>query len=219
MAAQFDMIQAGPEPVRIRGQEMAEPRELGMMSGYGWVEDPKRLVFNAARYKFVAKMLEGKASVLEVGCADAFYSRIVRQHVGSLVAVDCNTAYIGSAKKVSSPKWKVYLNSWDILKEGPLTGFDAVYALDLFEHIADEDLLLGNLAQCAPVCIVGAPSLESQAYASAISKAEHVNCKSKEGLRAAMQRHFRQVFMLGMNDETLHTGIMAAYLFAIGVNP
>jgi 2-polyprenyl-3-methyl-5-hydroxy-6-metoxy-1,4-benzoquinol methylase len=192
---------------------------LGVHTSYGWEMDPKRLGFTAARYKFVAKLLEGKASVLEVGCGDGFFSRVVRQHVGSLHAVDVNRGYIGSALK-NNPKdsrWRVWLNDWDILK-GPLSGYDAVYCLDLFEHIREEDLLLGNLARCASVCVVGAPSLESQAYASEISRLEHVNCKTKEGLREAMQRHFSQVFMFGMNDEVLHTGMMPAYLFALGVN-
>ena len=198
---------------------------LGLHTSYGWEVDPKRLGFTAARYKFIGKMLEGKKAVLEVGCGDAFFSRVVGQHVGSLQVVDVNREYIGSAYR-NNPrnpdtlknKWGVVPYDWDILK-GPLTGvFDAVYCLDLFEHIAEEDLLLGNLARCAPVCIVGTPSLESQVYASDISKLEHVNCKTKEGLRAAMQKHFKQVFMFGMNDETLHTGIMPAYLFALGVN-
>ena len=198
---------------------------LGIHTSYGWEMDPKRLGFTAARYKFVGKMFEGKKSVLEVGCGDAFFSRVVGQHVGLLQVVDVNRSYIGSAYR-NNPrnpgtlenKWGVVPYDWDILK-GPLTGvFDAVYCLDLFEHISEEDVLLGNLARCAPVCIVGTPSLESQVYASEISKLEHVNCKTKEGLRQAMKRHFREVFMFGMNDETLHTGIMSAYLFALGIN-
>jgi 2-polyprenyl-3-methyl-5-hydroxy-6-metoxy-1,4-benzoquinol methylase len=196
--------------------------KLGVHTSYGWEMDPKRLGFTAARYKFVAKMLEWKKSVLEVGCGDAFFSRVVRQHLaegGFLQVTDVNRGYIGSAKK-NNPKdgrWRVYPGDWDIL-ESPLGPFEAVYCLDVFEHIAEEDLLLGNLAKCAPVCIVGCPSLESQAWASEISKLEHVNCKTKEGLREAMSRHFSQVFMFGMNDETLHTGHMPAYLFALGVN-
>ena len=189
------------------------------MSGDSWERDPQRLAFCASRYKFVGKLLEGKKSVLEVGCADAFFSRIVRQHVGSLTAVDINRAYIGSAYRChpKTSKWRIWANDWDILKS-PLTGFDAVYCLDLFEHIREEDLLLGNLALCAPVAVVGSPSLESQVYASEISKLEHVNCKTKAGLKEAMQRHFSQVFMFGMNDEVVHTGHMPAYLFALGVN-
>jgi 2-polyprenyl-3-methyl-5-hydroxy-6-metoxy-1,4-benzoquinol methylase len=206
----------------VKQEDLVRDGPLGLHTSYGWEHDPKRICFTASRYKFVAKLVEGKESVLEVGCGDGFFSRIVRQHVGSLTAVDVNREYIGSAYR-NTPKdsgWRIWFNDWDILK-GPLApaqGFDAVYSLDLFEHIREEDLLLGNLARCAPVCVIGTPSLESQAYASEISKLEHVNCKTKEGLREAMSRHFKQVFMFGMSDEVVHTGMMPAYLFALGVN-
>lgn len=190
---------------------------LGVHTSYGWERDPKRLGFTAARYKFVAKMFEGKGSVLEVGCGDAFFSRVVAQHVKRLVAVDRELAYVGSAMDNSGGRFTV--QRWDILG-GPVVGFDAVYCLDVFEHIpkSQEDLLLANLKGCAPVCVVGCPSEESQRYASEVSKLEHVNCPTKESLRASMQRHFGQVFMFGMSDEVLHTGMMAPYLFALGVN-
>src|SRR5262249_11587737 len=54
---------------------------LGMQQSQSWRDDPKHLVFNLSRYKFVAKMLSGSNHVLEIGCGDAFGSRIVRQEV------------------------------------------------------------------------------------------------------------------------------------------
>ncbi|MCA6237489.1 MAG: sugar nucleotide-binding protein, partial [Phenylobacterium sp.] len=45
---------------------------LGLMTGYAYATNPKRLAFTLSRYKFVAKMLTVKMSVLEIGCADAF---------------------------------------------------------------------------------------------------------------------------------------------------
>ena len=61
-------------------QELSSgPEELGLMSGSVWRDDPKRLVFSLARYKFVAKMLSGSQRVVEIGCADAFCSRIVNK--------------------------------------------------------------------------------------------------------------------------------------------
>ncbi len=215
----------GLEATTRRSSQFEEVRRvdgpLGIHTSYGWEMDPKRLVFTASRYKFVAKLLEGKKSVLEVGCGDAFFARIVKQHLGegTLQVVDINREYIGSAKQ-NNPKlgrWRVWPGDWDIMA-GPLGRFDAVYCLDVFEHISEEDVLLSNLAKCAPVCVVGAPSLESQVYASEISKMEHVNCKTKEGLRESMKKHFKEVFMFGMNDEVVHTGMMPAYLFALGVN-
>ncbi|HVA40067.1 MAG TPA: hypothetical protein VNF49_05345, partial [Candidatus Binataceae bacterium] len=61
---------------------------LGMMNNQVWHDDPRRVVFTLARYKFVAKMLSGKKHVLEVGCGDAFASRIVKQEVGKLTVID-----------------------------------------------------------------------------------------------------------------------------------
>ena len=56
-------------------------RPLASFYNYAWHTDPKPLTFLLARYKFVAKMFSGLARVLEVGCADAFATRIVRQEV------------------------------------------------------------------------------------------------------------------------------------------
>lgn len=187
------------------------------MTAYNWSADPRRLAFQAARYLFVAKMLEGKMRVLEVGCADGQGARIVRQHVGSLMAIDSDARSIAEAERLMSPRWPVEFRVGDVLK-GALPRMDAVYCLDLFEHIAAESQLLTALHAIAPVCIIGTPSLESQAYASEISKAGHVNCVTKSGLRKRMCHHWRHVFMFGMNDNTLHCGFdeMTHYLFGIG---
>ena len=141
--------------------------------------------------------------------------------------MDSSYAAIGSAKKVQggvlrTDPWYIWFNCWNLLTEGPLAGFDGVYCLDVLEHVEPErsDEFLKNLAGCAPVAVVGMPSLESQVYASEISKLEHVNTMTKGGLRVAMQAHFAQVFLFGMTDETLHCGMdqMTPYLFAVGVN-
>lgn len=163
-------------------------------------DDPKHLVFTLARYKFVAKMLTGMGSVLEIGCGNGFGSKIVAQHVKHLNATDQDTH--------------------DIL-DGALPGYDAVYCLDVFEHIKDEDTMLNNLSLCAPVCIIGTPSIESQRFASKLSIEKHVNCKSGEELRALCQKHWRHVFMFGMNDEVVHTGHfgMSHYLIALCCSP
>ena len=189
----------------------------GMTADY-WERDPRRLAFVLARYKAVSKLLAGKQNVLEIGCADAFGSRIVRQTVGKLTAVDIDPQSIEEAKRNASENWQIEFTVWDIMK-GPALGFDAVFALDVYEHIppADEHTFLENLRACAPVAIVGTPSAESQVYASDLSRKGHCNCKSGEDLRASLLRHWRHVFMLCLNDETIHLGHfgMAHYLLAI----
>jgi len=174
-------------------------------------EDPKHLGFTLARYKFVAKMFAGMGKVLEVGCGNGFGAGVVAQHVSEL---HCTDPDVSQTRQIDGVKYFDH----DILKDPPLD-YDGVYCLDVFEHIADEYTLLKNLSRCAPVCIIGTPSKESQVYASRLSKKYHVNCKSGEELRESCKEHWGNVFMFGMNDETLHTGFlpMSHYLFALCV--
>ena len=67
---------------------------LGLMVNESWNQDPKRTLFTLARYKFVARMLQGRDHVLEVGCADAFGTRLVRQEVPDVVATDFDPVFI-----------------------------------------------------------------------------------------------------------------------------
>src|SRR5262249_30224464 len=94
--------------------------------------------------------------------------------------------------------------------------------LDVLEHIAapDEETYVINLCRSLTgdgVLIIGSPSVESQLYASPLSKAGHVNCKSGKDLKDLLDQYFERVFIFSMNDEVVHTGFypMAHYLFAI----
>lgn len=207
------------EAARERGVE-----RFGLRSSESWYEDPKHLVFRLSRYKFVAKMLSGRRHVLEVGCGDAFGIRIVQAEVGALTAVDFDPVFIEDVRQRMVPRWQFDARVHDVL-EGPVPGsFDAVYALDVLEHIEqkDEKLFLTNaFANLDPngAAIIGVPSLESQVYASPQSKEGHVNCKTAPDLKRLLQEYFHNVFMFSMNDEVVHTGYhkMAHYLFAVGV--
>ncbi len=170
--------------------------------------NPMHAGFTFARYKFVAKMLQGFGKVGEVGGGDGIISDVVRRAVRDLYVTDLFEAP------------GVYRHN---MIDGPFAEyFDAVYALDVLEHIApaDEDAFLKNICTSLNehgTCIIGMPSAESQVFASEASAAEHVNCKTETGLRSTMQRYFHAVYLFGMNDEVLHTGFgaMCHYRFAL----
>ena len=201
---------------------------LGIMTNQRWRDDPRGLLFILARYKFVAKMLAGRDEVVEIGCADAFGTRIVQQEVGAVTATDFDPVFIDDARsRMDAEGWRCETLIHDILA-GPVPPgcFDAAYSLDVFEHIRPEreDLFVQNIARSlAPhgAAIIGSPSLQSQAYASEGSKAGHVNCKDGRDFRRVMERHFANVFLFSMNDEVVHTGFtpMAHYLLALCVSP
>lgn len=198
--------------------------KLGVEKNANWHTDPKRLVFVLSRYKFVAKMLSGKQRVLEIGCGDGFPVRIMLQEVGSVHGIDIDSVFIEDIAERADEKWSFTSAVHDMLS-GPVAGqYDAAYSLDVLEHIAqkDEKRFIENIVKSlvkSGVLIVGMPSLESQAYASALSKIGHVNCKTGADLKTLMLEYFENVFMFSMNDEVVHTGYqpMAQYLLAIGV--
>ncbi|MGD9973845.1 MAG: class I SAM-dependent methyltransferase [Desulfatirhabdiaceae bacterium] len=196
--------------------------QLGMMVNESWNNDPKRTLFTLARYKFVAKMLAGKSRVLEVGCADAFGTRLVQQSVGQVTAIDFDPVFVADVASRQNPNWPITCFVHNIL-DGPVPEmFDGIFSLDVLEHIlpASEDRFMQNMLTSLDdqgVMILGMPSLESQRYASPQSKAGHVNCKSGSDLLGFMGLYFHNVFLFSMNDEIIHTGFypMAHYLMAL----
>lgn len=196
---------------------------LGIMTNQVWHDDPRRLTFVLARYKFVSKMLAGRKKVAELGCGDAFGSRVVRQEVPELHVYDFDPLFIQDVEERQSERWKLHPHVHDVLNGSlPEAPFDAIYSLDVMEHIPEkqEHIYLNNLkSSLAPhgVLIIGMPSLESQAHASPQSKIGHINCKSGKALKSVLEQHFHTVFLFSMNDEVVHTGFapMAHYLFAL----
>lgn len=207
----------------LKVREEIGTSSLGVMMNQVWHDDPRRLAFVLARYKFVSKMLSGKKKVAELGCGDAFGSRVVKQEVEELHVYDFDPLFIDDIKKRHSDRWPLHPHTHDIL-DGPLkeAPFDAIYSLDVMEHIeeAKEHLYIKNLkASLADhgTLIIGMPSLESQSHASPQSKIGHINCKSGKVLKQILEKDFHNVLLFSMNDEVVHTGYspMAHYLFAI----
>lgn len=195
---------------------------IGVMQSGSWHTDPRHLLFSLSRYKFAAKMLSGKERVLEVGCCAGFMASIVLQEVGHVHGVDIDPVFIAEAQQYEDASRNFTCQVHDML-QGPLEQkFQAAYCLDVLEHIPLEleHVFLRNVTASlsgAGELVLGMPSLESQQYASAISREGHVNCKSAPELKSLMQQYFRHVFLFSMNDEVVHTGFspLAHYFFTV----
>ncbi|EKD74398.1 MAG: hypothetical protein ACD_44C00469G0008 [uncultured bacterium] len=209
--------------------EMKEKKglaSLGLSTNLDWRRDPKRVLFLLARYKFVSKMLAGKSNVLEIGCGDAFGTRIVLDEVGAIDAIDFDPIFVQDINSRMEKDWEFTCITHDMLSSKMNKRYDAAYAIDVFEHIAQEDeqIFLNNVISSLTregVLILGMPSLQSQKYASEGSKIGHVNCKDEPELRKLLTKNFQHVFLFSMNDEVVHTGfyMMAHYYFALCVSP
>lgn len=198
--------------------------QLGLMTSHIWRSDPRHLGFLLARYKFCAKMLMGKKTVLEVGCGDGFGVPIVLQSVKSVHGVDFDPIFIENAKQINAERVDVSFEVIDITKQQVEGKFDAVYSLDVIEHIdaKDEDIYMRHICEVLNkdgVCIIGTPNIFSSQHASIWSQEGHINMKDESSLRELLLKYFENVFIFSMNDEVVHTGFypMAHYLMAIAV--
>ncbi|WP_417815449.1 class I SAM-dependent methyltransferase [Thalassospira alkalitolerans] len=190
-------------------------------------QDAKLVGFTSAKHKFVGKMFQDYDKVLEVGCMDGYGSMIVSQFVKSLTSIDFYAPHIAQAEQYVAPYFNnIKFKGYDFL-DGPINqAFDGCFCLDVLEHIdpTQEDIFLKNVVASlgdSGAFIVGMPSLESQVYASATNKFAHINCKTSEDFQTLLERHFKNVFSFGMNDEILHTGYprMCQYLIKLCTGP
>ena len=202
------------------------PATMGPWTSHIWRQDPRHMCFLLSRYKFVAKMLAGKAGVLEVGCGDAVGTPIVLQTVGAVHGIDFEPLVLNDAKEryhkegIERATFAVH----DVTS-APVPGlFEAAFSLDVIEHVPAqvENVFIDNICSAlAPqaVCILGTPNVSADQYASPGSKAGHINLKSAAALNDLLARRFHNVFSFSMNDEVVHTGFepMAHYLLAVGV--
>jgi len=193
---------------------------FGHQISYEWKHDAKHLCISLSRYKFVSKMFEGYDSVLEIGAGDGFKSRIVSQSVKNLTLLDHTNIYKQNYNITSEKKGEYIIHNF--LEKTLNKKYQGIYALDVIEHIdkKNENKFITNILHSLKkrgTLILGCPSIESQKYASKISKLGHVNCKNKTELRKKMLNYFNFVFSFSMNDEVLHTGFdkMSHYIFAL----
>lgn len=205
-------------------QFASEIISLGPWTSYSLLNDPKHMCFVLARYKFAAKMLEGKGDVLEIGCGDAFGIPIIAQGVKYVLGIDVDDRLIAdNSRRLKSIK-NIEFQKINICEGVPDRVFDAAFSIDVIEHLDAglEKPFMDNTLKCLKddgVYICGTPNITANQYATERSAVQHINLKSPKTLRELMLQYFENVFMFSMNDEVLHTGFapMGHYLFALGV--
>ncbi len=170
-------------------------------------------------------MLAGRKHVLEVGCADAFGTRIVQQAVGKVTAIDFDPLFIADVKERMNPHWPLEVFVHDML-QAPVPGeFDAAYALDVLEHIPEKPTRITSSATSIASLTPDAASRSSACRRSSRrpmprrrARPDTSTASRARRSRRTLERHFHTVFVFSMNDEVVHTGFypMAHYLLGIG---
>lgn len=205
-------------------QFLTEELCVGPWTSYSILNDPKHLVFTLSRYKFCAKMLEGRDTVIEVGPGDGIGLPIIAQAVNKVIAVDWDERLVEGNRRRLRHIPNIEHLCIDLNKRPLDVRADAAFTIDVIEHLdpEHEDDFMRSVLRCLHadgILITGTPNITASRYASARSEAQHINLKSMETLRDLTERYCRNVFMFGMNDEVLHTGYapMCHYIWSIGV--
>lgn len=210
----------------IDAQIKSDPVELGRYTSDDYINNAKHLTFVASRYKFVAKMLEGAGTAIEIGCGDGFGAPLVASTVGRLVCTDINGPMLKDIERRLKFVKNLSCEFNDFRAKPYAPAVDAVYLVDVIEHIfpGEEALFMGNLSKSLKdhgVALIGTPNKTAEQYASEWSRQGHVNLKTHQSLRELGQTYFHNVFMFGMNDEVVHTGYgpMCHFLWAMCIGP
>ena len=136
--------------VEMDQYEEKGPYKMGPWTSWMYRSDPKHLVFTLSRYKFAAKLLQGKKTVLELGGGDTFGSHIILQEVEELDVVDFEPLVLDSVKEYHDKEILDRINFIvaDFTKKIDFERkYDAVISLDAIEHIESslEDEYLNNI--------------------------------------------------------------------------
>lgn len=197
---------------------------LGPRASYAYLNDPRRLAFMLARYKFCAKLLISKKDVVEIGCGDCFGSPLVAQVAQTMTCIDIEQKLIDDNKVRLAQLDKLRFAVCDITQNKPDGVFDGAISLDVLEHIPYEleHKYFENTTSVLTddsIFIIGMPNVTSDVYASKPGHSPHINLKDEQGIRDSMGKYFKNVLIFSMNDEVVHTGFspMAHYLFGVGI--
>lgn len=196
---------------------------LGPWTSYSLKNDPKHMTFVLSRYKFCAKMLEGKDQVVEIGCGDGFGIPIMAQAVKHLHCIDWDERNVEGCKRRLSYLKNVTYEVVDLNKTTIPRQADAAFSIDVIEHIEPplEKQFMDHICQFlkkTSVLITGTPNITAAPYASERSAVQHINLKSMKTLKELTEHYFKHVFLFGMNDEIVHTGYhaMSHYIWSVG---
>lgn len=194
---------------------------FGRHWSYNLTDDPKRIAFVLARYRFAARMACANRRVLELGCSEGIGAPILIENAREYTGVDMDGSAVASAR-MNFPE-KQYRFIEDDFLQKKYGRFGAVISMDVIEHIQPQfepqffETVSKNLGPDG-LCVIGTPNIASEQYASPTSKLGHVNLYSADRLAKSMRTLFHNVFIFSMNDEMVHTGFapMAHFLIAVG---
>ncbi|MFA6119438.1 MAG: class I SAM-dependent methyltransferase [Parachlamydiales bacterium] len=203
------------------------PDGINLPSEYAFFvqENLMSLLIRLARYKFVSRLLKKTDKVLEVGCGSGLGSIFLSQHCLHVTAIDNKLTEIQEALAINQRK-NIKFEKNDLFNMDPQNDYDFVVALDVIEHLTEEQGIqliktMSKFLKKEGMLVLGTPSIYSYPYQGKLSRASHIKCYDQEELSKVIDKFFNRTLAFSMNDEMVHTGNskMAWYYFVIGLMP
>lgn len=184
------------------------------------------MLFILARYKFGMKMMQNRPSIkiIDLGCNDGLGDLMIRQNTDAqyILGVDFDTDAIKWAKENLEDGILRFEEADFLGRIYDKDGADAVISLDVIEHIPKEketvfrDTVYNNLNEHG-FAIIGTPNITMYPHTSEFNKKAHLNNFDQKRLYELFAERFANVFLFGMNDETINTGFypFSCYIMAL----
>lgn len=173
--------------------------------------------------KFIAKLLQQKDTLLELGCHDGVSSNFFSLFCKNVDAIDTNEKTIAEA---CSNFGHINFMHRDALEYVPDKKYDVIVMLDFIEHFNENQgkLLIEKYARFispAGMVIIGTPNRNFIKLRAKHNKEHHLHEYYPEELQNLLEHNFSRVMLFSMNDELVHTGNieLAWFIFAIALCP
>lgn len=196
---------------------------LSVPEGISYQENPLDFFIMLARYKFAARLLKKKYSVIDAGCGQGLGAVFLSKFAGHVTGVDCDEEMINDNKKRYKSLSNLDFLTLDLLDiSSHKKKYDVVVSLDVIEHFSKKDTerVAGNYAKLTKergFAVIGTPNIFSQPFASKRRRKIHLHEFNPGELETLLSKYFKHVFVFSMTDEIVSLTFpkMAWYLMAI----
>ncbi len=207
----------------FRDQDGNVKSMLNEVEGFTFRENPLDFFIMLARYKFAARFLEKQHNILDAGCGHGNGSVFLKSFCNKVTGGDFDESHVEKLNKeyanIDNLDF-IPLNLLDV--SGKEKMFDAVVSMDVIEHFTkkETDIVASNYAKLVKdggFAVIGTPNIASAPYASERRLKSHIHEFEAQEFKETLQKHFSNVFLFSMTDETVSTSFnkMAWYLMAI----
>jgi 2-polyprenyl-3-methyl-5-hydroxy-6-metoxy-1,4-benzoquinol methylase len=216
----------------IAGGSSSDTIEKARQDGFPWSRSTYHTTYNAylAEYKIQSCLDVLRArhprrdtfgSLLDLACGDGMMTAMARPHFERVVGVDASAHHLAEARKrlpdvefheclieEFSPE-TVGLKSAD-LKSAAKEGFDAVFLLDILEHVADPGLVLRKAASFLKddgLLIVHVPNAAALNRKIAVRMGTLTHCEELSPFDIEIAGHRRAYTLQSLSEEIWQAGL------------